>query len=54
VTPQNLPAGDRRSWLDRAAAAYPLVVAYLFLLVLYGWQTTRHPTPWLFTDELEW
>jgi hypothetical protein len=43
-----------RSALDRALAAYPLVVAYAILLVLYAWQTTRHSTPWLFTDELEW
>jgi hypothetical protein len=43
-----------RSWLDRALSAYPLVVAYALLLFLYAWQTTRHPTPWLFTDELQW
>jgi hypothetical protein len=43
-----------RPWLDRALAAYPLVVAYAVLLVLYAWQTTKHSTPWLFTDELEW
>lgn len=44
----------RRSALDRALAAYPIVVAYAVLLVLYAWQTTKHSTPWLFTDELEW
>lgn len=43
-----------RSTLDRVLAAYPLVVAYLVLLTLYAWQTTKHSTPWLFTDELEW
>ena len=48
------PPRGRRSFVDRAASAYPLVVAYLILLVLYAWQTTRHSTPWLFTDELEW
>jgi hypothetical protein len=47
-------AGSRRSALDRALAAYPLLIAYLLLLVVYAWQTTRHSTPWLFTDELEW
>ena len=34
--------------------AYPLLVAYLALLILYAWQTTKHSTPWLFTDELQW
>jgi hypothetical protein len=43
-----------RTALERALAAYPLVAAYVTLLVLYAWQTTRHSTPWLFTDELEW
>ena len=47
-------AVGRRSALDRFLAAYPLVVAYSILLVLYAWQTTRHTTPWLFTDELQW
>jgi hypothetical protein len=41
-------------WLDRALAAYPVVVAYLVLLILTAWQTTRHATPWNFTDELKW
>jgi hypothetical protein len=40
--------------LDRLLAAYPLVVAYLILLFLYAWQTTRVPAPWIFTDELQW
>jgi hypothetical protein len=48
------PARASRTWLDRATAAYPLLVVYLVLLVLYAWQTTKHSTPWLFTDELEW
>jgi hypothetical protein len=42
------------SRVDRLLAAYPLLLAYLLLLILYAWQTTKHPTPWLFTDELEW
>jgi hypothetical protein len=40
--------------LDRLLAAYPIVAAYLALLVLYAWQTTRIPSPWIFTDELNW
>jgi len=47
-------ADARRSTLDRFLRAYPLIVAYLALLVLYAWQTTKISTPWLFTDELQW
>jgi hypothetical protein len=47
-------AAPSRSWLDRALSAYPIVAAYALLLFLYAWQTTRNPTPWLFTDELQW
>jgi hypothetical protein len=44
----------KRSAAGRIAAGYPLIVGYLVLLTLYAWQTTRHSTPWLFTDELQW
>jgi len=44
----------RSSTIDRLLAAYPLLLAYIVLLILYAWQTTKHPTPWLFTDELQW
>jgi len=44
----------RRTFVDRLFAAYPLLVAYLALLLLYAWQTTRIPSPWIFTDELQW
>lgn len=44
----------RRSALDRLLSAYPLLVAFFALLILYAWQTTKHSKPWLFTDELEW
>ena len=47
-------AGARRSPLDRFLGAYPLAVAFIGLLILYAWQTTKHSTPWLFTDELQW
>ena len=46
--------GSKPTKLDRLLAAYPLVVAYLVLLILYAWQTTRIPSPWIFTDELNW
>ncbi len=42
------------SRVDRLLGAYPLVLAYIVLLILYAWQTTKHSTPWLFTDELQW
>lgn len=40
-------------FLDRLAAALPLVVPYFALAILYAWQAARHGTPWIFTDELE-
>ena len=48
------PTSGRGRVLDRALAAYPVLLAYLLLLILYAWQTTRHATPWNFTDELQW
>ena len=45
------PAASR---LDRLIAAYPLLLAYVLLLILYAFETTRHSSPWLFTDELQW
>ena len=48
------PPTARRSPADRLAAGYPLIVGYVVLLTLYAWQTTKHSTPWLFTDELQW
>ena len=43
------PAGR----VDRLYRAVPLATAFLWLVVLYGWQTRGHVTPWLFTDELK-
>jgi hypothetical protein len=40
--------------LDRFYRAIPLVAAFFWLSVLYGWQTRGHVTPWLFTDELKY
>ena len=39
--------------LDRLLAALPLILPYLALAMVYGWQASRHGTPWIFTDELE-
>jgi hypothetical protein len=44
------PAAGR---FDRVYRAIPLASAFLWLCVLYGWQTRGHVTPWLFTDELK-
>jgi hypothetical protein len=41
------------SRLDALYRAVPLLSAFLWLCVLYGWQTRGHVTPWLFTDELK-
>ena len=43
-----------RSALGRVRSLYPLLLAYLVLLTLYAWQTTKHSSPWLFVDELQW
>lgn len=48
------PTPARGGLLERVLSAYPLLLAYVLLLMLYGWQTSRHSTPWLFTDELKW
>ena len=44
-------AGDR-TWLDRAYAALPSTI-FIWLAALYAYQSWRHSSPWLFTDELE-
>jgi hypothetical protein len=38
---------------DRFLRAIPLASAFLWLVVLYAWQSRGHVTPWLFTDELK-
>jgi hypothetical protein len=50
-TPAPAPQPSRA---DRLYDAIPVVVAFLWLCVLYGWQTRGHVTPWLFTDELKY
>ena len=46
-------AADDRTWLDRAYAALPLTTIFIWLAALYAYQSWRHSSPWLFTDELE-
>jgi hypothetical protein len=40
-------------WFDRVIAALPLVTAFVWLVLLYAWQSWGHVTPWLFGDELQ-
>jgi hypothetical protein len=41
------------SWLDRIAAAVPVAIVFLWLCILYAWESRGHKTPWDFTDELQ-
>jgi hypothetical protein len=43
----------RRDWYDRVLAALPLTTAFVWLVLLYAWQSWGHVTPWLFGDELQ-
>ncbi len=47
-------APARRSFFDRALDAVPIVGIWLALSMLYVWQASRHGTPWLFSDEIEY
>jgi hypothetical protein len=38
---------------DRFLAAVPLLSVFLWLAIVYAWESWDHVTPWLFTDELE-
>jgi hypothetical protein len=40
--------------IDRLIAAVPLLVSFLAVSSLYVWQASKHPTPWLFSDEIEY
>ncbi len=42
-----------RTWFDRVYAALPLTTIFIWLAALYAYQSWRHSSPWLFTDELE-
>jgi hypothetical protein len=42
-----------RTWLDRLISAVPLLSVFFWLCILYVWEAHNHPTPWLFSDELE-
>lgn len=46
-------AEPRRDLLSRLVEALPLIGAFTFFCLVYGIQASRHGTPWLFGDELE-
>ena len=39
---------------DRLLAAVPVTFSFLVVASLYVWQASKHPTPWLFSDEIEY
>jgi len=39
---------------DRLLALWPLLFSFLVISCLYVWQASKHPTPWLFSDEIEY
>lgn len=46
-------AAPARTWLERVAAAVPILTVFAWLCLVYGFEAWLHKTPWLFTDELE-
>jgi hypothetical protein len=41
------------TWLDRVYAAIPVATIFIWLALLYAWESWSHRTPWLFGDELQ-
>jgi hypothetical protein len=52
ATARQVPVAER-TWLDRVYAAVPLASVYVWLCLLYAWESHGHKTPWLFVDELQ-
>jgi hypothetical protein len=46
-------ADDRRAG-KRALRALPVLLVYAIVSAVYVWQASGHPTPWLFSDEIEY
>ena len=51
--PQAAPAEQAPTWLDRLAWALPVAMVFIWLCLLYAWESWSHRTPWLFGDELQ-
>ncbi len=47
-------ATGRTTLGDRLLAVWPLFFSFLCVASLYVWQASKHPTPWLFSDEIEY
>jgi hypothetical protein len=39
---------------DRVLTALPLTLVFIWLCLVFAWQAWGHPTPWLFSDEIEY
>jgi hypothetical protein len=50
---QEATAAAAPTWLDRVYAATPVLTAFVWLCLLYAWESWGHKTPWLFGDELQ-
>jgi len=48
------PAPAPQALGDRLLAIWPLLFSFLVIASLYVWQASKHPTPWLFSDEIEY
>ena len=48
------PASPPTALGDRLLALWPLLFSFLVIASLYVWQASKHPTPWLFSDEIEY
>ena len=48
------PAAAPKALGDRLLAIWPLLFSFLVIASLYVWQASKHPTPWLFSDEIEY
>jgi hypothetical protein len=48
------PAAAPQALSDRLLGIVPLLFSFLVIASLYVWQASKHPTPWLFSDEIEY
>ena len=51
---ESTSAAPRTPLGERLLGAAPILLAFLTVSSLYVWQASRHPTPWLFSDEIEY
>jgi hypothetical protein len=48
------PVKAPQAFGDRLLALWPLLFSFLVIASFYVWQASKHPTPWLFSDEIEY